>query len=47
MDEFQIPTCNHDNTPMKRVWSDGHGKAVYQCPVCGRKIDVRESWNPS
>jgi len=40
MEENQIPSCTHDNTPMRRVWSDGHGKAVYQCPACGRKIDA-------
>jgi hypothetical protein len=40
MAEFQIPTCdnNHDMTPMTRVWADGRGNAVYQCPVCGRKM---------
>jgi len=45
MDEFQAPTCSHDNTPMTRVWSDGHGNALYQCPACGRKTNVQESGN--
>jgi hypothetical protein len=40
MAEFKIPTCdnNHDMTTMTRVWADGRGNAVYQCPVCGRKM---------
>ncbi|WP_321506817.1 hypothetical protein [uncultured Methanoregula sp.] len=43
MEEFQAPVCSHDNIPMTRVWSDGHGNALYQCPACGRKTDVREN----
>lgn len=44
MAESRIPTCdkNHDETEMRRVWADGHGNAVYQCPLCGRKSQVRE-----
>ncbi len=44
MDDFRTPTCdkNHDETPMRRVWADGHGDVVYQCPLCGRKMQVRE-----
>jgi len=44
MAEFQIPTCDHDHdeTPMTRVWADGRGNAVYQCPVCGRKMQGRD-----
>jgi hypothetical protein len=44
MAEFQIPTCDHDHdqTPMTKVWADGHGNAVYQCPVCGRKIQCHD-----
>jgi len=44
MDDFQIPTCdkNHDEIPMRKVWADGHGNAVYQCPLCGRKMQGRE-----
>jgi predicted RNA-binding Zn-ribbon protein involved in translation (DUF1610 family) len=40
MAEFQIPYCdnNHDRIPMTRVWADGRGNAVYQCPTCGRKM---------
>jgi hypothetical protein len=42
MAEFQTPVCdnNHDSIPMDRVWSDGHGNAVYQCLSCGRKMQV-------
>ncbi len=44
MAEFQIPTCNHnhDEILMTRVWADGRGSAVYQCPSCGRKIQARD-----
>jgi len=44
MDDSRTPTCdkNHDEVPMRRVWADGHGDAVYQCPLCGRKMQVRE-----
>ncbi|MGD0080862.1 MAG: hypothetical protein ABSB80_09485 [Methanoregula sp.] len=44
MSEPRTPTCNHnhDETPMRRVWADGRGDAVYQCTVCGRKMQVRE-----
>ena len=44
MAESTIPTCdkNHELTGMRRVWADGHGNAVYQCPICGRKIQIRE-----
>ena len=44
MDNGRTPTCdkNHDETPMRRVWADGHGDVVYQCPLCGRKMQVRE-----
>jgi hypothetical protein len=47
MAEFQTPVCdnNHDSIPMDRVWSDGHGNAVYQCLSCGRKMQV--SGDPS
>jgi len=40
MAEFQAPVCNnnHDLVTMTRVWADGHGNAVYQCPECGRKM---------
>jgi len=24
------------------VWADGKGNAVYQCPVCGRKMQGRD-----
>jgi len=45
MAEFQTPVCdnNHDLIEMRRVWSDGHGNAVYQCPNCGRKMQGRDS----
>jgi len=44
MAEFQTPVCdnNHDMIEMIRVWSDGHGNAVYQCPDCGKKIQARD-----
>jgi predicted RNA-binding Zn-ribbon protein involved in translation (DUF1610 family) len=44
MAEFQIPTCTHDNDEIEmiRVWADGHGNGVYQCPTCGRKMQVRD-----
>jgi predicted RNA-binding Zn-ribbon protein involved in translation (DUF1610 family) len=44
MAEFQTPVCdnNHDFIEMRRVWTDGHGNAVYQCPNCGRKIQARD-----
>ncbi len=44
MDDARTPTCdkNHDETPMRRVWADGHGGVVYQCTLCGRKMQVRE-----
>jgi len=44
MDDVRTPTCdkNHDEVPMRRVWADGHGDVVYQCPFCGRKMQVRE-----
>lgn len=44
MAEFQIPTCyhDHDEIPMTRVWADGRGNAVYQCPTCGRKTQCRD-----
>jgi len=42
MSEPGTPTCNHDETPMRRVWADGRGDAVYPCPVCGRKMQVQE-----
>jgi predicted RNA-binding Zn-ribbon protein involved in translation (DUF1610 family) len=47
MAEFQIPTCdnNHDMTTMTRVWADGRGNAVYQCPVCGRKMQGLDGAN--
>jgi len=39
MAEFQTPVCdnNHDMIEMIRVWSNGHGNAVYQCPDFGKK----------
>ena len=39
MAESQTPVCdnNHEAAAMTRVWADGHGNAVYQCPACGRK----------
>ncbi len=42
MAEFEKPFCdnNHDRLLMIRVWTDGHGNSVYQCPTCGRKIQV-------
>jgi predicted RNA-binding Zn-ribbon protein involved in translation (DUF1610 family) len=45
MAEFQAPVCdnNHDMIPMSRVWSDGHGNAVYQCPNCGRKMQGKDN----
>lgn len=44
MVEFQTHVCdnNHDLLSMRRVWTDGHGNAVYQCPHCGRKIQARD-----
>jgi hypothetical protein len=44
MKDPKTPTCdkNHDEIPMRRVWADGHGDVVYQCPLCGRKTQVRE-----
>jgi len=47
MAEFQIPTCdnNHDMATMTRVWADGRGNAVYQCPVCGRKMQGLDGAN--
>ncbi|HUH79079.1 MAG TPA: hypothetical protein VLY83_04200 [Methanoregula sp.] len=44
MAEPKTPACdhNHEETPMKRVWADPHGNVVYQCPVCGRKLQARE-----
>jgi len=44
MAEFQVPLCdnNHDGIQMTRVWADGRGNAVYQCPTCGRKMQVRD-----
>ena len=44
MAEFQKPYCdnNHDGMQMIRVWTDGHGNSVYQCPTCGRKMQVRD-----
>jgi len=51
MAEFEKPLCdnNHDNVPMIRVWTDGHGNSVYQCPTCGRKMQVRDDgrWSSS
>jgi predicted RNA-binding Zn-ribbon protein involved in translation (DUF1610 family) len=44
MSESTIPMCDKSHEPieMRKVWADGHGDAVYQCPVCGRKMQVRE-----
>jgi predicted RNA-binding Zn-ribbon protein involved in translation (DUF1610 family) len=42
--EFEVPFCdnNHDGIQMRRVWTDGRGNAVYQCPACGRKMQARD-----
>jgi predicted RNA-binding Zn-ribbon protein involved in translation (DUF1610 family) len=44
MAEFQKPYCdnNHNGMQMIRVWTDGHGNSVYQCPACGRKMQIRD-----
>lgn len=43
MAEFEVPVCDstHEGTQMTRVWADGHGNVVYQCPVCGKKMELR------
>lgn len=45
MEDIETPVCTHDNTPMTRVWADGRGNALYQCPTCGRKTDVKANGN--
>jgi hypothetical protein len=44
MSESTIPMCDksHEPAEMRKVWADGHGDAVYQCPICGRKTQVKE-----
>lgn len=45
MGEFQTPYCdnNHDGIPMERVWTDGRGNSIYQCPTCGKKVQLRDN----
>ncbi|MFA6331976.1 MAG: hypothetical protein WCX22_03410 [Methanoregula sp.] len=44
MTESKTPMCDktHEETAMRQVWADGHGNAIYQCPLCGRKTEVKE-----
>ena len=43
MADPETPCCdnNHENIAMVRVWRDPRGNAVYQCPSCGRKVQLR------